>query len=257
MPADHRLKVLFIITGVTVIAVFNFGPIAQDQSYHRFADQRNVFGIANFYNVISNLPFIIVGIMGMRLMAMQTAASWIASLKPLYFIFFTGVMLTGFGSSYFHYHPDNQTLVWDRLPMAIAFMALFSAIVGEYISIRWALRMSVPLLVIGIGSVIYWHVTELDGRGDLRLYALVQFLPAILIPVILWLFTPSVNVSKFIWWMLAAYAVSKLAEFYDTRLYSILALLSGHSVKHLFAALGALIIYWALRHRKGGLDGQL
>lgn len=256
MPADHRLKIIFTIAVVAVIVVFNFGPIAQDPDYHRFADQRSQFGIANFYNVMSNLPFIIIGIMGLRLMAMYDRSHWLTGLKPLYFTFFAGVLLTGVGSSYYHFHPDNQTLVWDRLPVTIAIMAIFGAIVGEYISVRWALRIAIPLLLTGLISVIYWHRTELAGHGDLRLYVLVQYLPIILIPAILWLFTPEVKINTAIWSLLAAYVVAKIAEFYDAGLYGVLTVLSGHSLKHVFAAFGALIIYLSLRHRKDGLAGK-
>jgi len=40
-------------------------PIAQDPSYHQFADQRTLLGIPNFWNVVSNLPFVLVGTMGL------------------------------------------------------------------------------------------------------------------------------------------------------------------------------------------------
>jgi hypothetical protein len=40
-------------------------PLLQDQSYHQFADQRELFGIPNFWNVVSNLPFIAVGAVGL------------------------------------------------------------------------------------------------------------------------------------------------------------------------------------------------
>lgn len=256
IPADHRLNIIFTLAVVAVIVVFNFGPIAQDPDYHRFADQRSRFGIANFYNVMSNLPFIIIGIMGMRLMARDGSANWLAGLKPLYFTFFAGVLLTGLGSSYYHFHPDNQTLLWDRLPMTIAIMAIFCAVVGEYVSVRWALRIAIPLLLAGLISVIYWYRTELAGHGDLRLYVLVQYLPIILIPAILWIFTPEVKINTAIWSLLAAYVAAKLAELYDAGLYGVLTVLSGHSLKHVCAAFGALIIYLSLRHRQGGLAGK-
>lgn len=258
MPVDSRLKIVITLIVAAVIAAFSFTPIAQDPAYHRFADQRSVFGISHFFNVMTNLPFIFIGIIGIRLVLTkpEAVADALSVLKPLYIVFFTGVFLTGFGSSYYHFHPDNQTLVWDRLPMTIAFMALFSAIVGEYISKRGALRMILPLLLLGLISVIYWHVTESNGHGDLRLYALVQFLPIILIPVILWLYPPVAKLNNAVWGMIAAYAVSKIAEFYDAGIYHLLGLLSGHSIKHLFAAFGVLIIYWALRDRKGGLEGK-
>ena len=250
MLADNRLKIIVIIVAVSIIAVFSMTPIAQDPGYHDFADRRGTLNIPNFYNVLSSLPFAIIGIMGMRLAGSGRATGGLVELQAVYMTFFAGVFLTGFGSAYYHYHPDNQTLLWDRLPMTIAFMALFSSILGEYISSRIALKLFIPLLISGIASVVYWHISELQGHGDLRAYALVQFLPVLLIPLILWLFNSRLNGNKYIWGIIIAYALSKLLEFFDTRIYSALGVISGHSLKHLIAALAAFIFYWALRNRK-------
>jgi hypothetical protein len=250
MLVDKRLKIMLAIIVIAIIGIFNIEPIAQDTAYHDFADQRHIAGIANFFNVLSNLPFAIIGIMGIRLVASHKATGGLVELQAMYLTFFIGTLLIGFGSAYYHYQPDNQTLLWDRLPMTIAFMALFSAIVGEYISTRLAWRLFVPLLMLGIASVVYWHVTELNGHGDLRVYALVQFLPILLIPLILWQFDSKLNGDNYIWGIIGIYAVSKLMELFDAGLYGILGLLSGHSLKHLLAAFGALIFYWALRERR-------
>ncbi len=247
MPTDKRLKIMLAIIIAAIIVVFSMNPIAQEPAYHNFADQRRIFGMANFFNVLSNLPFVIVGIMGIRLVVLHQTTGGLAELRSLYLTFFAGVFLTGFGSAYYHYHPENQTLLWDRLPMTIAFMAMFCAIVGEYISTQLAQKIFVPLLISGIASVVYWYVTELNGHGDLRTYVLVQFLPVLLIPLILWLFDSKMNNDKYIWGVIAAYALSKLMELFDARLYDMLGLLSGHSLKHLIAAFGTLIFYWALR----------
>jgi len=249
MLIDYRLKIMLAITVVAVIAILSIDPIAQQPGYHNFADRRHMLGIANFFNVLSNLPFVIIGIMGMRLVALRQATRGLAELRPLYLAFFTGVFLTGFGSAYYHYQPGNQTLLWDRLPMTIAFTALFSAIVGEYVSTRLAGKLFVPLLVFGATSVIYWYLTELGGHGDLRAYVLVQFLPVLLIPLILWLFESELNHDRYIWGIIGAYSASKLMELFDAELYSTLGLISGHSLKHLTAAFGTLIFYWALRER--------
>lgn len=251
MPTDNRLKIILAIIVAAIIAIVSIDPIAQDPTYHNFADQRRIFSIANFYNVLSNLPFVIIGIMGMRLVALGQASGGLAELRAMYLMFFAGVFLTGFGSAYYHYQPDNQTLLWDRLPMTIAFMTLFSAIIGEYISTQLAWKLFGPLLILGVISVIYWQVTELNGHGDLRAYVLVQFLPVLLIPLIVWLFDSKLNRDKYIWGIIGAYAISKLMELFDAQLYSIFGLLSGHSLKHLTAAFGALIFYWAC---KSGVD---
>ncbi len=249
MPTDNRLKVMLAIIVIAIIALFNIGPIAQQPGYHNFADQRRIVNIANFFNVLSNVPFVIIGIMGMRLVALRQAIGGLAELRTMYLTFFAGVLLTGFGSAYYHLHPGNQTLLWDRLPMTIAFMALFCAIIGEYISTQLAGKLFAPLLIFGVASVIYWYVTELAGHGDLRAYLLVQFLPVLLIPLILWLFESKLNNDRYIWGIIGAYAASKLMELFDAGLYGTFGLLSGHSLKHLTAAFGTLIFYWALQER--------
>ncbi|MGZ4990826.1 MAG: ceramidase domain-containing protein [Methylobacter sp.] len=240
---------MLVIVVLAIVVTFNLDPIVQDTAYHNFADQRRIFSISNFFNVMSNLPFVIIGIMGIRLVALGRASGSLTELQAMYLTFFIGVLLTGFGSAFYHYQPDNQTLLWDRLPMTIAFMSLFSAIIGEYISTRLAWKLFIPLLILGMTSVIYWQVTELNGHGDLRVYVLVQFLPVLLIPLILWRFDSKLNGNKYIWGLVGAYAASKLMELSDAKLYSIVGLLSGHSLKHLTAAFGTLIFYWALRDR--------
>jgi len=250
MPTDNRLKIMLAIIASAIIAIFSIDPIAQDPAYHNFADQRRIFDIANFFNVLSSLPLIIIGAMGIRLVVLHKATGGLAELQAMYLAFFVGVFLTGFGSAYYHYQPGNQTLLWDRLPMTIVFTALFSAIVGEYISTRLAWKFFIPLLILGIASVIYWYATELNGHGDLRAYVLVQFLPVLLIPLILWLFDSKLDNDKYIWGIIGVYTASKLMELFDVELYSIVGLLSGHSLKHLVAAFGTLIFYWSLRERR-------
>lgn len=250
MYIDPRFKIMSVIIIVTIAAVFSLDPIAQDPDYHNFADQRRFVNIAHFYNMLSNLPLVAIGIMGVGRVALRQASGGLEQLRVLYLTFFAGVFLTGFGSTYYHLEPNNQTLLWDRLPMTIAFMAFFSVIIGESISVRLARRLFIPLLMAGIVSVIYWYVGELHGQGDLRAYALVQFLPLVLIPIILWQFGSKVNGGKYRWGVVAAYAIAKLMEVFDAEIYGVFGLLSGHSLKHLVAAVGVLIFYWGLQERR-------
>ncbi|MDD5578882.1 MAG: ceramidase domain-containing protein [Methylobacter sp.] len=251
MPKDKRLKIILAIVTIAIIVAASINAIPQDPAYHNFVDQRVILNIPNFYNVVSNIPFLIVGIMGMQLVASGRANGGLVELQAVYLLFFTGILLTGFGSAYYHYHPVNHTLLWDRLPMTIAFMALFSAVIGEYISPKIALKLFVPLLIAGIVSVLYWYISELNGRGDLRAYGLVQFLPVVLIPLILWFFNSPLKGNKYIWSIIGIYALSKLMESFDAQVYKSLGLISGHSLKHLLAAFGAYIFYLAVRNRKG------
>jgi uncharacterized membrane protein YidH (DUF202 family) len=147
-------------------------PIPQAISYHRFADTRTFLGISNFANVISNFPFVIVGIIGLYLIKKSTASR---KINITYFCMFIGVLLTGIGSAYYHNNPNNDTLVFDRLPMTLVFMSLLSATLAERIDLEMGFVMLFPLLIIGIAGVMWWHITELKGDGDLRAYIMVQY----------------------------------------------------------------------------------
>lgn len=231
-----KTKLLLTLTTTLVLAVFLFDPVPQDSDYHNFADTRTFLGIPNFWNLVSNLPFLFVGSAGLWQLRSPEPDRIVAMLHPAYVVFFAGVFLTGIGSSWYHFAPDNSTLMWDRLPMTIAFMAFFTIIIGEYVSIGVARRLLVPLLVIGAASVFYWQYTEVAGRGDLRPYALVQFLPMVLIPVILLTYEPRIARRHVFWGMIALYAASKMFEHLDYYVYETGGILSGHSIKHLVAA---------------------
>src|ERR1700744_240251 len=185
MSRALKLGILALLTSGAIISLFAFQPIAQPTSYHKFADTRTFCGIPNFGNVISNLPFIFVGIIGLASMGKRVFAfKNPRNVGPL----FIGVILTGFGSAYYHWNPNNDTIVWDRIPMTIVFMSLLSVVVAELINVRLGFALLIPLVGIGVGSVIWWHYTETIGRGDLRLYFLVQFYPMLVIPLLMWLF---------------------------------------------------------------------
>jgi len=228
------------VTIAAVGAVFLLPPVPQDPGYHDFADRVSLVGIPNFWNVVSNLPFVLVGILGLRdLPKLQPHLP-----VPAGILFSLGAILVGAGSAYYHLAPGNGTLVWDRLPMTIAFMALFSLVISDRISVsagRWLLW---PLVFAGVASVLYWDWSELQGQGDLRAYGLVQFLPMVLIPLMLTMARGSGLRAPWLWATLVTYALAKLAEYFDAGIYAATGLLSGHSVKHL---LGALAIFFALK----------
>jgi hypothetical protein len=205
-------------------------PIPQDQSYHQFADQRIFFGIPNFWNVVSNLPFIAVGAVGLSRFHRHPATT----------VLFLGIFLTGFGSSYYHWNPNDDTLFWDRLPMTLCFMAILAVAVEERVSAKVGPVLLWPLLAIGVFSLVLWRWT-----GDLRLYVWVQFFPCLALPLIFLLFPPKYT-GTFYWPIAAAlYALAKLFEFYDHAIYSVGSILSGHTLKHVAAAAACFAI---LRH---------
>jgi Ceramidase len=222
-----------------VLAVFRLPPIPQDPNYHNFSDGRTLLGLANFWNVLSNVPFLFVGGFGLsRLFHLSPIAP-----RSAYIVFCIGVMLVGLGSGYYHYSPSSQTLVWDRLPMTIAFMALFSMVVQDRVSHGLGSGLLWPLIVAGAASVGYWHWSELQDAGDLRAYVLVQFLPILLIPLMLLLFAGKALNAAMLWATIGTYALGKVAEHFDRELLDTLGVMSGHSIKHL---LGALAVFWTV-----------
>ena len=247
-----HVKTIFLITlsAIIIAAVFTLDPIPQDPAYYAFADTRTIVGISNFWNVFSNVPFLFVGGAGFYYACSKNRPGMLPTLHFAYLIFFAGIFLTGFGSSYFHFAPGHSTLLWDRLPMTIGFMGLFTIIIGEHISLLTARRMLIPLLLIGAASVLYWSYTEAQGAGDLRPYAIVQFLPMILIPLILLMYRSTYDSVDFLWFVIVLYALSKLFEYFDFAVFDFGGLISGHAAKHFVAALAPLVFLYGLDTRR-------
>ncbi|HEY1907426.1 MAG TPA: hypothetical protein VGG91_15370 [Myxococcaceae bacterium] len=228
--------------------------IPQEPNYHQFADTRTVLGVPNGLNVLSNLAFAVVGLAGIALLVSRGRALRDPRERWPWLVFFIGVSLTALGSAWYHLVPSNASLVWDRLPMAVGFMALLSAIVTERIDARVGLWLLVPLVLLGLAGVVSWDVSERAGEGDLRLYAFVQFFPLLAIPLVLAL-TPRTYGDSWVYLAaLGVYALAKLAEVGDAAIYERLGrLVSGHTLKHLIAAGAVAVLVWAMAVRVGAI----
>ena len=244
---------ILILLAVAAVASFWFiPPIPQPQWYHSFADQRPLLGIPNFLNVISNLPFLFVGAWGVWYVASARSAEGLrdSTERWMYLVFFAAVTLTGIGSAYYHWEPNNETLVWDRLPIAITFMALFAAILAERVGRRIGAWLFCPLVVAGASTVFYWHLTEAWGKGDLRPYLLTQIYPLVAIPMVLWLYPAVYTKTENLYAGLAWYVGAKIYEILDTPVYFIGKIISGHTLKHIGAAVSCyLILSWIQQRR--------
>ncbi len=240
-----RVWLIVIIAAIGTVALAALhGPIAQGPSYHRFADRRTVWAVPNLWNVVSNVPFLAVGIVGLLFLRPHEPPGMLPSLRASYRTFLASSALVGIGSAYYHLAPGDATLVWDRLPMAFAFMAFLSVIVGEHLSPHVGRQALLPLLAAGLLSVAWWW-----ARDDLRPYILVQYLSMALVPLILVLCPSRLSHVGFIWGMLAAYVIAKAFEVLDTPVYRLVGV-SGHSVKHIAAAGGMSLLVVALQKRR-------
>jgi len=230
MNRDSKPILLICGWALAVLVLLKLAPpVAQNPSYHVFADRRTLLGIPNFWNVISNLPFAVVGVVGL----------WKTRALPTW-VLFSGVLLTCFGSAWYHQAPDDARLLFDRLPMTLGFMAIVAIAFGVALGPGWSERLVIPLAAGGAATVFWWRAT-----GNLTPYILVQF-GAML--VLLWAVVSDRNLRG-LWPALGWYLLAKLAESFDRPIYTVVPL-SGHTLKHLLASLAAYSILQWWRARK-------
>lgn len=249
---NSKAAILVLITFLALGGVLIFvQPIPQWLEYHNFADDRIFLGIANTHNVVSNIGFLIVGAWGSLFVLSRSGRAATGRIGAAYLVFFVGVLLTALGSAYYHYQPENLTLVWDRLPITVMFMGLFAAIVGELISPRAATGLLLPLLAVGVASVLWWAWTESFGAGDLRIYGLVQFLPFALTPLMLVMYPAPRHFVSYLMGLVLLFGLAKLCELFDHQIYQALGgVVGGHALKHLCgAAATACVLIMLYRHR--------
>ena len=249
MPSPQamtRKEWYVVLTLLVLAAIWLFLPVLpQHPGYHGFADQRPFLGIPNASDVLSNLAFVIVGLLGLLRLHQGTEQRRLPLVPVVRYslnVYFVGLFLTGFGSAYYHWNPTNETLVWDRLPMTILFAGLFGALLAERVSERSGWAILVLMMLLGPESVYYWKAT-----GDLAMYAVVQF--GGMAAILLLLSLTAKGDDPFPWWVLIAwYGVAKLLEAGDVLVWNASReLFAGHALKHLTAAVGGWAIANALR----------
>ncbi len=240
-PSLRGPWVLALVATALALALVSHGAIPQWADYHAFADTRGWLGLPNAENVLSNLPFALIGVWGWR--GASRSLAWRA--------FSAALVCTAFGSALYHWAPDNAALVADRLPIAWACAALGCALLSERVDPRWASATALSIaLVVASGSVAWWWFGEQQGHGDLRPYLFVQFLPMLLVPAALLTKLPARGpgaIGASTWWtVLALYAAAKLMEVADRTVFEALVFTSGHTLKHLLAAAAALCLVRAV-----------
>lgn len=241
MSKKARYVLLALVFIGFFIGFFSQDQIRQRQDYHLFADQIDLFGIPHGWDVLTNLIFIVVGTQGLILCLKQrhkllAAKSWI--------VFFASILLIGPGSAYYHWDPNNVTLVWDRLPMGVGFMALYLILMIEHLNPKWEIAL-IPFSLLGLTSVLVWAMLD-----DLRLYFWVQFSTFLTIPLILLLFRSSLPHRSGYYYCFLFYLLAKITEHLDHQIYQLTAqTVSGHNLKHLLAGAGIWFLVDMIRKR--------
>jgi hypothetical protein len=228
---------------ITFLAIFTRGPLAQRLDYHQFADQAVFFHIPHVGDVCTNFIFILVGGLGAWLVRKNQAAivghrSWM--------VFFLSIFLIGPGSAYYHWNPNNSTLVWDRLPMGVGFMALYIVLMIEHMNPRWEKWLGLACFI-GVASVVVWALYD-----DLRFYFWVQFSSFLTIPIILLLFKSTEPFRGGYYWCFLFYLLAKITEHFDRKIYELSGeIISGHNLKHLLAGIGIAFLIRMIKLRLG------
>ncbi len=252
LPPTYRAAVLWLVVAVLAGISLLLPPIAQPHRYHDFIDQRSCWGIPNCLDSASNVAFMLAGAIGLFLLRRSAGPARFRDPREAwpYRLFFLGAVLIGFGSGYYHLEPTNYLLLWDRLAMMLTFMSWIAAIVAERVSLRAGLRLLPLLLAAGLGSAAWWWRSEAQGMGDMRFYLLMQLYPMLLIPLLLWLYPPPYSGDRAILGVVGLYLLAVLFDRSDRLVFGLSGgVVSGHTIKHLVAALAVLAIARHLRRR--------
>ncbi len=248
MLKQYRIYLPLLIIVLLVIVGAIYGPIAQPAEYHNFADKSTHWGIHHFLDVLSNLGFALVGLWGWLCLRPYRSHQEMVNAWSGYWLFFIGLCLTALGSGYYHLDPDNASLVWDRIPIALTCAGLLAGVTADVWK-KNTFALSVVLAILAIVSVIWWYVSETRGAGDLRFYLLFQIAALILVPLWQWLYSRPSYERLYFGAAVLLYLLAKVSEVYDYQIASVLGEITGHTLKHVFATLAAAFIVISLIRR--------
>ena len=226
------------------------GPIAQPAHYNEFADQSALFGIPHAGDVLSNIGFAMVAMWGWIRLRPQRDHAALRNGWCGYQLFLIGLVLTAVGSGYYHLAPNNERLVWDRLPIGLAAAGVLAGVRAETRRNTHASRYAAIITVLAILSVGWWYYTDSPQHpGDLRPYLLLQGLPLVLVPLWQAIYRAPRRDRIAFGVAVLLYVLAKLAEVWDHELLAALEWISGHTLKHLLATAAAGVLIGRLSQR--------
>jgi hypothetical protein len=222
-------------------------PLPQPQDYHHFADARAFLDVPNFLNVVSNLLFLAVAVAGFSVMLRNSS---VREERLPYMLFFMALAATAFGSAWYHLAPGNARMFWDRLPIAVCFAALLSAVIAERLSLRAGLLLLAPLAATGAGTAWYWLHSEGMGAGNVLPYFAFQFYALLTILLLMQFYPSRYTRGTDLYRVILLYGAALAAEYLDRYIYAFGKVISGHTLKHVLVALAAYQLVRMLRLRR-------
>ena len=237
-------RICLVALAIVLVAWTLLPPVAQDQTYHAFADQRSWLGVRRAADVLSNLAFLVVGIYGLVRLVARDRVKMSPATEAGVACIALGFLLTAFGSGWYHLGPNDASLVWDRLPMTLAFAGVLGTAIAQRVGQNVARVAIAVLFELGVVSVFYWKFV-----GDLSLYILLQFGGIAALLAILFLTKRGDDPFPW-WWLVGWYSLSKVLELADRTIWDATGeLIAGHSLKHLTAAIAGAGLLYPLRRQ--------
>ncbi|CAJ1973535.1 unnamed protein product [Sphenostylis stenocarpa] len=239
------------VRGATLLCcmfLFFFTPaIPRSPKHHQFVDMRNLLGVPNTLNVITNFPFLVVGVLGLVL-AIEGGFFNISSRGEVWTwaLFYAGIAGVAFGSAYYHLKPDDHRVLWDTLPMMVAFSSLFSCLVVERFGQRTGLCCVFALIVAAFLCVVYERI-----YNDIRFCVTFQLILPLAIPVIAVMYRSKYTHSRYWFLSTGIYLLAKFEGITDKKIYHVNNyIISGHSLEHLCLALIPTLLSLMLIYRE-------
>jgi hypothetical protein len=247
MDTGVKRALLAVLALGSLAATFAVKPIPQDPRYHGFADQRTLLGVPHFMDVASNLPFLVAGSCALyNLRAKRDLYYPVPEARPYWALLAVAILCTTFGSAVYHLTPSDATLLVDRLPMAVGFSAVLAVMVLEWVDrSRRGKALAIGIQIAGVGSLVYARWSQ-----DLRFYFLLQGWAIVFVPLMIALFPAPARGTPLLVFGAAAYGFAKVFELLDGPIFRLTGFISGHSLKHLAAALGSWYVFVYLFRRR-------
>lgn len=225
------------------------GPLPQDPAYHLLADTRTLRGVVpRAGDILTNLAILAAGLFGIALRSRMNVAQ---EARTAVDVLIAASILTAFGSAYYHLAPENATLIWDRMGIAVVLTSLLVIVMADRVHPRFAREALWPFTGLGVASVALWGVSEAMGREDLLLYLFVRIGAGAAIVFLLILRPPRHTGTV---WLVAAMLCEVAMAIFERLDHQVFALTggfaSGHNVKHVLAGIALAFVFWWLRVRK-------
>lgn len=246
----RRLAGWLIACAALAVAAALLTPFPQPESFHDFADQRGAFGVPHFANVVSNLAYLIAGLLGLtRLHGAEVLRHRPEQICAL--AFFAGAVLVAAGSGYYHWEPTTECLYWDRLAMMVTFMALVAFFVADRVDAHRGATLALPALILfGAACTTYWHLSQQAGAGDVRFYFLGQAIVIVSLPLLTLMFPGRLTDARGVLSLGAWYGAAIACEQLDHEIFSALGgTVSGHTIKHVLSAMAITAVLGMILRR--------